>query len=262
MSRQRKQTDAEERFNDFYRQQYPDRWDSLKTAMLEEHAPVAFQEGLETPYYLDSASIRCARLLGTEAQDYVLDMCAAPGGKTLVIASTLKGTGRLVCNDRSSTRRARLHRVIETHLKEVWRTNITIQAHDAARWGLYEQQIYDKILLDAPCSSERHVLKDAHYLAQWTPNRPKRLSVQQFAMLAAALEAVKIGGTILYSTCAIAKEEDEGIIEKLFKKRPGRFRLVEIDEAGSEPCKYGRIILPDKAQGQGPMYFCKLERLS
>lgn len=261
MAKRKTMLSSEERFDVYYKKDYGERWEELKKSLLGDSNPIAFEEGLLTPYYMDEASIVCSKLLEVEKGDTVLDMCAAPGGKTLVLASALQGTGSLVSNDRSSGRRARLHRVIETHLKESWRNNIRISAHDASKWGLYEQNIYDKVLLDAPCSSERHVIKDQQYLDQWTPNRPKRLSTQQFAMLAAALEAVKVGGTIVYSTCAIAKAEDELVIEKLWKKREGRFKLVPFTAEGSEACKYGRIILPDASKGRGPMYFCKLQKI-
>lgn len=249
-----------ERFDKYYKNYYKERWFSLKEALLKDSSPIELKANLEKPYYMDEASIICAKLLDVQKGDSVLDMCAAPGGKTLVLASTLEGTGSLVSNDRSSKRRARLHHVIKDHLKQEWRENITITAHDSSKWGLFEQNIYDKILLDAPCSSERHVLATPSALEIWTPNRPKRLAIQQYAMLVAALDAVKIGGTILYSTCAITPAEDEEIIEKLFKKRKGRFSLIDFDCKIAEKKKYGQIILPDSSNGKGPLYFCLIRR--
>lgn len=255
-------TDAPARFNAYYETFFKERWTSLRQSMFEEHRQVAFSDHLLQPYYLDEASLLAANLLPVKPGDTVLDMCAAPGGKTLVLATKLAGTGSLISNDRSATRRARLRTVLEDHLPPEYRNNIIVTGHDASRWGLYEQEVYDHILLDAPCSSERHVLNDPQALDQWSAARPKRLAIQQFAMLAAALEAVRIGGTILYSTCAIAPVEDEQVIEKLFEKRKDRFELLRMDVPFAETCGYGSIILPDTAQGRGPLYFCHIRRLS
>jgi 16S rRNA C967 or C1407 C5-methylase (RsmB/RsmF family) len=127
---------------------------------------------------------------------------------------------------------------------------------------LYEQSAYDAILLDAPCSSERHVLQDPKALALWGPARTKHLAVQQFAMLAAALEAVKPGGHVLYSTCSISSLENEAVVERLAKKRSGRYEEIPVEAPFSEELSHGRIILPDTAQGKGPLYFCLIRRIS
>ncbi|HPB42260.1 MAG TPA: RsmB/NOP family class I SAM-dependent RNA methyltransferase [Sphaerochaeta sp.] len=247
-------------FDEYYRVFYQDRWESLKSALLEERKPVAYTEGLLKPYYLDEASIAAARALGVSEGDRVLDLCAAPGGKTLVLATALKGSGSLTANDRSSARRARLRDVINDHLAEQDRANITITGHDAARWSLYEQDAYDRILLDAPCSSERHVLSDEKALKDWSPSRPKRLAVNQFAMLASALESVVPGGLILYSTCSINPLENEEVIAKLEKRRAGRFEELHLDRG--EKRSFGSIILPDVSDGKGPLYMCLIRRLT
>jgi len=137
---------------------------------------------------------------------------------------------------------------------------VTVTGHDATRWGLHEQSTYDAVLLDAPCSSERHVLQDAKALSQWSSARTKRLAVQQFAMVAAALEAVRPGGHILYSTCSISPSENEAVIEKLEKKRAGRYEEIAVDAPYAQALGHGKIILPDTANGRGPLYFCLLRK--
>lgn len=262
MGRKQEKAEGKDLFEAYYQGIYNERWPLLRQALLEERKPVAYREELLQSYYLDEASILSARTLGVQMDDHVLDMCAAPGGKSLVLASALHGSGHLVCNDRSATRRGRLKTVLQDHLPPTWLESVQVTGHDASRWGLYEQGIYDRILLDAPCSSERHVLADPKALSQWTVARPKHLAIQQFAMLAAALEAVKIGGHVLYSTCSIAPLENENIIEKLFSKREGRFEVEQLSVPGSEACKHGSIILPDSAQGKGPLYFCRIRRMA
>jgi 5-methylcytosine rRNA methyltransferase NSUN4 len=208
-------------------------------------------------YYLDEASVWAAQALQVKPYELVLDMCAAPGGKSLVLASALQGTGTLQCNELSATRRGRLKRVLAEHLPLDWQQSICVSSHDASKWGLYQKDHWDAILLDAPCSSEQHVLKSASHLAQWSSKRSKRLAIQQFAMLAAALDAVKPGGRIVYSTCALSRQENDGVIEKLLKKREGMFTLPPPHGVG-ESTEYGRMILPDVYAGKGPIYYCVL----
>ncbi len=260
MAKQKGKSGGAELFDAYYQDIYQERWQQLKQSLMQEKAPIAFKKGLTQPYYLDEASVIAAQLLGVESGDNVLDMCAAPGGKTLVIAASLQGRGSLISNDRSSARRARLKQVIRDHLGEEEQNIIQVTAHDATRWSLHEQNQYDRILLDAPCSSERHVLHDPKALALWSPSRPKRLAITQFAMLASALEAVKIGGYILYSTCSINPGENERVVEKLFDKRIGRFTILDSKTEGSEERRYGSIILPDQGDGRGPLYFCLIRR--
>ena len=207
-------------FDSYYQALYQERWPALRASLLAERSPIALNDGLTGPYC--STRLRGGRPnLAVERGDAVLDMCAAPGGKTLVLALALDGEGSLTANDRSADRRARLRRVITDHLDARLRLPITVTSHDATKWSLYERDAYDKILLDAPCSSERHVLTDEKALRAWSPSRPKRLAITQFAMLAAALEAVKVGGTILYVTCSINSGENEEVIEKLHTRRAG-----------------------------------------
>lgn len=284
-----------QKFDLYYSEIYGSRWPALKASMLEESKPVSLGDylasgeldslgvgsvgessGVESsvggaplaePYYMDKASIWAASILPVSANNKVLDMCAAPGGKTLVLATKLSGKGKLISNDRSAQRRTRLSKVINTCLPEALRQNITVTGHDSTTWSLYEKDVYDCVLLDAPCSSERHVLTDPSALSIWSPSRPKHLAIQQFAMLCAALDAAVNGGYILYSTCSINPVENEMVIDKLFKKRSGLFEEVSITEVSpfvaskSEERPHGRIVLPDVASSCGPLYFCLLKKL-
>jgi len=245
-------------FNQYYEDIYKERWPKLKEALLSESSSFRLEEGLLKPYFLDPASMAAARELDVQQGDTVLDMCAAPGGKTLLLALALNGTGRLVSNDRSSDRRRRLKDVISSHLPEDLRKNILVTGHDATKWGLFEKEIYDRILLDAPCSSEEHVLKSPPHLARWSPARTKQLSIQAHAMLAAAVDAVKPGGTIIYSTCSLSPLENDDVIKKLLKKRSDIVEICPPNEKTGEKTEYGAHILPDFGGGQGPIYFVKL----
>ena len=229
--------------------------------MLSEEEDKTSPEGLLSPYYMDRASIEIASKLPITPGDTVLDMCAAPGGKTIVLLTRLGGKGKLVSNDRSPDRRERMRRAINETLPEDIRAISTITGHDASKWGLYEKERYDRILLDAPCSSERHVMNSPEHLSQWSPSRPKRLQALQFSMISSALLALRPGGIMLYSTCSINRGEDEDIIARLMKKHPGEIRELPIALQYGEEREHGAIVLPDRSGGRGPMYAALLEKL-
>ncbi len=256
----RKKNDTEERFDEYYSSIYRERWPDLKKALSEENPLKICPPGLSGTYYMDASSYLTASLLPLEEDDTVLDMCAAPGGKTLVIATHLSKRGRIVANDRSPERRRRMRDVFSSCLGPD-APEIRITGYNAESWGLYEKEMYDSILLDAPCSSERHVMSDRKYLLLWSPSRPKRLSRSQYAMLSSALMAVRKGGYILYSTCSINPGENEEVIDKLIQRHEDEVEILDTcGKTGGEKLLYGSIILPDRAQGRGPMYSCLIRR--
>lgn len=252
---------GESEFDAFYAAQFGERWPALREALLAPAVSVGLSEGLEEPYYLDEASVIAARQLGVQPGDEVLDLCAAPGGKSLVLAAAMGPDGTLTANDRSSARRARLRRVVDRHLPEALCGRVRITSHDASKWGLYQTEAYDRVLVDVPCSSERHVLASPPHLSAWTRARTRNLSVQAYAMLAAAGMAVRRGGYILYSTCALSDLENDRVVARLLSKKRGAFVLEPVAAICGEPTELGWIILPDRCGGRGPLYFSKLRRL-
>jgi 16S rRNA C967 or C1407 C5-methylase (RsmB/RsmF family) len=239
-------------FNRHFDALYQDRWPSLLESLKAESPKTAFMN-----YFMDRASIIAANALPFKDGDRVLDMCSAPGGKALAMLSRANPTNSFVLNERSATRRARLQKVITEHLGEP-PCDIRFTSHDATKWGLYEKNAYEAILLDAPCSSERHLLEKPSLLAEWSPNRTKTLAIQQFAMLAAALDAVKAGGNILYATCSISPAENDDVIAKLLKKRNG-FEVSKLHFDEGEPTQHGWIFLPDRCR-MGPLFVALVKR--
>lgn len=246
-------------FNSYFLSIWADRWLELKKAMLQEPAYVEINRGLLKSYFLDAASLAPPSALDVAPGMKVLDMCAAPGGKTLQLALKLQGEGCLVANDLSSRRRTRLKQVLQEHLPEDHLRNVKVTGHDASKWGLYQKNYFDRILLDAPCSSERHLLRDPSYLKDWSPSRIKSLSRRQYALLCAAYDALKPGGRIVYSTCALSEEENDRVVEKLMKKRDAVNVIDPFPDAPGEILRKGRHILPDRG-GAGPIYYCLLEK--
>lgn len=226
----------------------------------EEASPATQDPGLAPWYAMDAASVMAARALGVEAGHRVLDLCAAPGGKAWNLAVELADGGELVANDRSAARRARLHRVLEAMLPADLRRRVRVTGHDGARWGMHEPEAYDRVLLDAPCSSEAHVLASDKARADWSPARSRQLARRQYALLAAAIDALRPQGRVLYATCALSPAENDGVIERTLGSRRGpRLCKLGFEGAFGEPTDHGWLILPDRT-GFGPIYFALLEK--
>lgn len=216
---------------------------------------------LWSAYVMDAASVVAARALEVRPGEAVLDLCAAPGGKALILLEALASAGNLTLNDRSRKRSARLKTVLRQYVPANVLERVKLTTHDARRWGLYQPAAYDAILLDAPCSSERHVLADAAELAKWSPRRIQRLASDQYAMLASAATALKPGGRLVYSTCALAPDENDGVIDRLLKKGRHHVAATPVEAPLGEASEYGWQIHPDR-HGAGPIYFCRLTRIA
>jgi 16S rRNA (cytosine1407-C5)-methyltransferase len=256
-------------FEAYYRGLYGGRWDGLRESLCAERPAYAFQQGLTAPYFLDYASVLAARAVRLpdggntedgcgEAPPVVLDACAAPGGKSLVIAANLAPPARLLANELSAERRRRLSTVLDTHLCGETRSRVSVSGFDAAAAGrrTSEHGRFAAVLLDAPCSSEAHVLKDAKALAAWTPARPRFLARRQWALLSSAFLLLAPGGSLVYATCALSAEENDGVARRLLAKYGGAVTLDPPCVTEGEAAELGSIILPDRS-GLGPMYIAR-----
>lgn len=285
-----------------------------------KHFPLPDREAqaeltLSSHWFLDFASVLAARMLQVRPGESVLDLCAAPGGKSLVLAQMLFPEHRhgavhvvtdrdksvLHSNEIDRNRNKRLASNLKTYLPEALyadRGIISILQLDASEKTAVDDlplgaNGYNKVLLDAPCSSERHVIH-AHLaaasagqvseeMANWKASHTKTLAKQQLALLMTALRAAKVGGNILYATCSISNEENDDVVERMFhavkreRKKKDLTWKVQVDrrleeQAAardtlnrlSELTKYGRIVLPDHIAGGhswGPLYFCLLQKV-
>lgn len=150
--------------------------------------------------------------LDPQPEESVLDVCAAPGGKSSHIAAIRNNKGRLVVNDNSRARLSKLKNNLE-------RLGVTVEYHllDATRLdrSLGSEQ-FDKILLDAPCSGEGLInLSNLSTLDTWSVAHIRRLASLQKQLIRQAWKALKPGGRLVYSTCTMAPEENEAVIDWL-----------------------------------------------
>lgn len=246
-------------FDERFASLFGPRWPGLRAALLDAGDAVDYAEGLAAPYHLDSASVVAARALRLPEAGSVLDACAAPGGKSLVLASQMGEGVRLLSNELSSERRRRLSGVLDQHLPAHVRQRVTVSGFDAAAAGgrPSERGRFAAVLLDAPCSSERHVLRDQAALAAWTPARIKFLARRQWSLLSSAFLMLAAGGSLVYATCALSSEENDGPVERLLAKYGDAVRLDPLDEPRAEAMRYGVQFLPDRAGGAGPLYVAR-----
>ncbi len=176
-------------------------------------------------YYIQEASAQTpADRLPVEAGDRVLDMCAAPGGKSTQLAGKLAGTGFLVSNDYSLPRARALLR----NLEMTGADNFLVLNEEPARIAEKFPGFFDKVLVDAPCSGEGMFRKNPAAAADWSPEKVEKLAVLQGQILDSAYRCLKPGGLLLYSTCTFSAEENEGSIAAFLSRHP-QMRLKEIE---------------------------------
>jgi 5-methylcytosine rRNA methyltransferase NSUN4 len=220
------------------------------------------QEGLRSFYYMDPGSIMAAKLLDVQPGDTVLDMCSAPGGKGLILCEALQGEGHIDLNEPSRNRRDRLKNVIRQHVPEKFRGVVSVKGQDGLNFGMKSPDTYDRILVDAPCSGERHLIHSPAELEKWSPKRSKRLAARQYGLLTSALLALKSGGTLIYSTCSISPLENDGVLEKLKSKKGELFDFVDLSGefiSMADKTEFGRLFLPDTS-GFGPLFIAKIKK--
>ncbi len=160
-------------------------------------------------YYIQEPSAMTpAAMLPIEEGDRVLDLCAAPGGKTTELAAKLKGTGVLVTNDISNSRAKALLKNVEVF--GVRNAVVTNEAPE--KLAQYFEGYFDKILVDAPCSGEGMFRKDPSIVKSWEKYGVAHYNNLQKEIILHAARMLKPGGMMLYSTCTFSPEENEGTI--------------------------------------------------
>lgn len=304
---------------------------------------------LLTHWNLDAASVLVASLMDCRQGDNVLDLCAAPGGKSICLAQGLfhdhfvshrpagprrtsdclhsafipeisagmhayakndsnvekarlgEQAGCLHANESDSNRSHRLKENLQAYLPASLVSEGYVRClnfdgtHVSAHQQLPLHSRYDKVLVDAPCSSERHIIhahskakESGHVapeMANWRPGSSKRLQETQVKLLMTALKAVRLGGTVVYATCSLEPGENDGVIEKVlalnekertkgltmwalkigFNSGDGDKRLEKhLEMNWAERTKHGWIVLPDHpSRGRwGPLFFVVLTKVS
>ena len=190
----------------------------------EEDKPAKHPYYFAGLYYLQEPSAMTpANILPVNPGDKVLDVCAAPGGKSTELGAKLNGTGLLVSNDISASRSKALLKNIEVN----GIGNVVITCEEPGRLVGTFEEFFDKILIDAPCSGEGMFRKDNKLIKSWQMNGPEYFAPIQKSILSQAARMLKPGGYMLYSTCTFSKMEDEDNIQEFLNSHED-FSLVDI----------------------------------
>jgi len=202
-------------------------------------------------YYLQEPSAMTpASVLPVEPGDMVLDLCAAPGGKSTELGARLKGKGMLFANDISNSRAKALLKNLELF----GISNICVTSEEPGRLKEIFPEFFDKILIDAPCSGEGMFRRDPDMVKDWMEKGPDYYRQIQETIIREGAEMLKPGGYLLYSTCTFDREEDEGVIEGLLASDPS-MELVPVPafEGASDGIGLSGCIrlFPHKIRGEG-----------
>jgi NOL1/NOP2/sun family putative RNA methylase len=192
---------------------YPDALKLPDVSVNELTALPAYVNGC---FYIQSlSSMIPALILNPQPYDQVLDLCAAPGSKTTQMAMLMLNRGLITACDTSSIRIMKL----QANLKTQGVTNTTVYQQSGQRiWQSFPEK-FTKVLVDVPCSMEgRFTISDPKSYFTWTTSKIRELSHLQKWLLRSAVSAAKVGAEIVYSTCTLSPEENEGVIDWILKK--------------------------------------------
>lgn len=173
-------------------------------------------------YVQEAASMIPALVLNPKKGDFVLDMCAAPGSKTTHLANIMENKGLIIANDPDYKRL----KALNINLQRCGISNAVISLMEG-RW--FKNFEFDKILVDAPCSATGNIRRSLGTIRSWNPAVIRKLSGIQKQLIRVAFENLKDKGEMVYSTCSIDPEENEGVVSYLLDNFDVKLEKIELD---------------------------------
>ena len=168
-------------------------------------------------YYLQEASAMApVALLDPQPGERVLDLCAAPGGKTTQIAGRMLGDGFLVCNEINPKRA----KILSRNIERMGVANALVLNEHPERLAERFVGFFDRVLVDAPCSGEGMFRKEEAAVTDWSQETVEMCARRQAEILHSAAQMVRPGGRLVYSTCTFAPEEDEMAVAAFLESHP------------------------------------------
>ncbi|KAM6065668.1 5-cytosine rRNA methyltransferase NSUN4 isoform 2-T2 [Chlamydotis macqueenii] len=231
--------------------------------------------GLLDYYLMDAASLLPVLALNVQPDDFVLDLCAAPGGKTLALLQT-GVCGHLAANDVSISRTKRLYQILHSYVPKEIRETVSVTSCDGRDWGQLEGGTFHKVLVDVPCTTDRHsVMEEENNIFHRRRTKERQmLPMLQLQLLMAGILATKPGGEVVYSTCSLSPLQNEYVIERAVEIAETQFNIsIHVEDLSHfrtlfqdtfsffSDCRLGELVLPHLTANFGPMYFCKLRRM-
>ncbi|CAG5896924.1 unnamed protein product [Menidia menidia] len=219
------------------------------------------QFGLLCYYLMDAASVLPCLALDVQEGHTVLDLCAAPGGKTLALLQTHM-IGYLCINDSSVSRTLRLKKVLQSYVPKQFLADdrLRITSFDGTKWGEIESNTFDRVLVDVPCTTDRHSLMEDD---------------NNIFSKSRTVQAACPGGEILYSTCTLSLNQNLNVVEQGIylaeKNHDIRLQVVSLQHLTkmfrntfhfAPDLHLGEMVIPHLTANFGPIYLCKLRRLN
>ncbi|XP_076974767.1 tRNA (cytosine(34)-C(5))-methyltransferase, mitochondrial isoform X2 [Tamandua tetradactyla] len=224
---------------------------------------------LKKYYLLNAASLLPVLALEIRDGEKILDMCAAPGGKSVALLQCAY-PGYLQCNEYDSLRSRWLGQTLESFIPQPLINVIKVSELDGREMGDTQPEAFDKVLVDAPCSNDRSWLFSSDsQKAVCRINQRKKLPVLQLELLRSAIKALRPGGLLVYSTCTLSKEENQSVISEILNSHSN---IMPVDIKGmARTCsqdftfvptgqEWELLVVPDKGKAWGPMYVAKLKK--
>lgn len=249
-------------------------WEKVRWTQESYYLPTGFLPAqtlayLQGLFYLQEASATVpATVLAAKPGDYVLDLCAAPGGKSTKLLADMQDQGLLICNEINLDRA----RVLLRNLEQWGGTQVILTHADPNQLKTALPTFFDKILVDAPCSGEGMFLRDSRAIKSWESYSVASCAKLQENILDCAAAMLKPGGELVYSTCTFNRRENEEQIVRFLQQHPeyellpAQNRLPEgaqgvqggIAGINGFPTENTLRIWPHQARGEG--HFCALLR--
>ena len=234
-------------------------WETLEKSIPVTLSPTSFSplcryaKGLEKPgllpahhagmfYSQEPSASSAVTALDPRPGEKILDLCAAPGGKSTQIAGLLQGKGLLWANE---IVRGRANLLL-SNIERMGAKNAVVSSCHPQKLCETLQGYFDRVLVDAPCSGEGMFRRDETAVREWTPESPLACAQRQQSILDSAALAVKEGGILVYSTCTFSQEENEDTVHKFLLRHP-EFVPASIEAGFGRPAldgSFARRIFP------------------
>ena len=183
-------------------------------------------------YYIQgAASMLPAELFQMGKELIVLDMAAAPGGKSTHLVSRLRDRGLLIANEKSAGRMAPLR----TNIQDWGATSTVITNAPGELWGNWTPESFDRVLLDAPCSGQGLRTAERRRAQAISEKGREALQATQIQLLLSGFQALKVGGELVYATCTMHPDENEAVLEALLERYPGAATIGSVENIVRAP---------------------------
>lgn len=207
-------------------------------------------------YISDASALMVAYVLNANKDDIVLDMCAAPGGKSIQTSILMQNEGVIIANDLSYNRAL----VLSQNVERMGRKNIVVISNDLSK-NRFPMNSFSKIILDAPCSGSGMFRKENKMLDDWSIEKVKKQAEIQKQLIDLAYSYLCEGGELIYSTCSFSKEENFMVVSYLLNKYDDTHvvPLTNYKDISLTPINEGITLSYSSFCGEG-QYFCLLKK--